>query len=353
MSTTSTTHVRVKAASSRVKNFFFGNLTAKAMALIMALALWFYAYSASRMEQTWTVPLEVGMTEGWALSGEEPKVTMTVACPNALSEDFKAARAANRIGLTATLTPKEDGLDEQALDIELGSSNLRAPSTLKATVRRLSPSQFTLRVVRQETKALTVDPQVSEPRTGFKLLSLPRAIPAKVSVRGPRDILSRVEKIETELVDIGNLTPLRGVTEKVPARVAQYVVVDGDRHDVVCNEPVQVQIALGALPKQKTFADVPIHLLRPPDYPYVVEIREGERATDVDVSGPDEVVDKLEPANIVLYVDVRDLKPNADTALPYTQPIYATVVETPRAGELTCRPALKNCSLTISEPETE
>ena len=160
MSTTGAAQVRVKAASSRVKEFFLGNLTAKAMALIMAMALWFYAHSASRLEETWTLPVEIGMAEGWALSGEEPKPAATVAYPKTRAEEFKAARAAGRIRLAATLTPDDEGSDEQALDIELGSSNLRAPPALKVTLRRIMPSQVTVRVVREETKMLSVDVRV-------------------------------------------------------------------------------------------------------------------------------------------------------------------------------------------------
>jgi len=353
MSTTSTTQVRVKAASSRAKNFFFGNLTAKAMALIMALALWSYAYRESRQEEKWAVPVEIRMSEGWALSGDERQVTMTLTYPKALREEFKEARARGRIRMATTVTPEEEGPDEQTLEIELGQANLIAPAGLKVAVRHLSPTPFPVRVVREETRMLPVEVLVSDPPSGFELVSK-RPSPDKVAVRGPRDVLSRATAIQTEIVDIGNLTPLRGLTagQNLQARIAQYVIIDGERHNVVCDKEIEVQIALAAVPRRKTFTGIPIQLLATPRYPYVVEIREGERATDVDVSGPDEVVDKLEPANIVLYVDVRDLKPNADTALPYTQPIL-TVVETPRAGELTCRPALKNCSLTISEPETE
>jgi len=355
MSTTSTTQVRVKAASSRVKDFFFGNLTAKAMALIMAVALWFYAYSASRDEKTWAVPVEIGITEGWTLGGDEPTVTLTVTYPNALREEFKAARATGRIRLAATLTPEEQGPDEQSLEIDLEAANLRAPFPLKVALRRVIPSRIEVRVVREETRTLAVEVRISDPPAGFMLASAHRAIPDKVAVRGPRDVLSRASTIETEIVDISALTPLRGLTvnEKLPARIAQYVTIGDKQHAVACDEDVQVQVALIPVPGQKTFTQIPIRLLTPPDYPYVVEIREGERATDVEVSGPEDVVDKLKPENIVLYVDVRNLAPNTDTTLPYTQPVYVNVVETPRGSELTCRPLLKNCSLTIGKAETE
>ena len=91
------------------------------------------------------------------------------------------------------------------------------------------------------------------------------------------------------------------------------------------HRPGPVPDSSGAGAIEKTFTEVPIELLVPPNYSYVATLLR-ERTTDVQVTGPKSIVDALKKENIVLYVDVRDPKlVPQDT--PYTQPVHAQIVD--------------------------
>ena len=347
-----TVQVRARAKSAWFKDLFFGNLTAKGMALIMALALWFYAYRASRYEADWSQPVEINASEGWSLMGEPPTVRLTVSYLRGLKEEFKAARAGkNRIRVVATVAPDAAGADEQTLTVDLDEGNFKAPAGLSLAIRSISPARIDVTMVREDSRPLPVELKLSAPPAGFKM-ETSWASPGKINVRGPKEILANAVAIETEEIDLGSLTPMHGVAMdyKLPARIVQYVRIGEEKHAVRCEGEVTAYVQLAPIPKEKTFSSIPIRLLIPHDYPYVAEAQEGERSTNVVVRGPGEIVDKLKPESIILYVDVSDVATLVPKDLRYTQAVHVSIIDTPRSNELTVKPAIASCGVKISKP---
>jgi hypothetical protein len=93
-------------------------------------------------------------------------------------------------------------------------------------------------------------------------------------------------------------------------------------------------------------------LLVPPNYPYVATLLR-ESTTNVQVTGPSAVVDALKKENIVLYVDVRDTKVLVPQETPYTQPLYAQIVDEHQRpmiiADLVVKPAVTDWAVKISD----
>ncbi len=338
-----------KKSAGFLRNVLFGNLTAKIMALVLALALWSYAYTLSLVQQEMTVPLDIKGQEGWSWSlVDSPQRTVSVAVsyPRKLQQDVETAQGQIRVEIDAA--PLESGPDRQVQTVRLDKSHLKAPAGFRLSVREFRPDELHIRWTREYSVALRIEPQLTDPPPGYQIESV-SVSPTSVRVQGRKDVLSRVSGIQTLPIDISGFRPLRGqetYTSRLPARVVEEVAVDGETCPVKCDTEVQVDFTLRQVPQTRTFKNVPIHVLQPPDYSYVVELREEDRQTDVVVRGPADVVEKMSRENVVLYVSVENLKPGA---LPYPQEVRWDVVNAARANELSVKPALGTCNVKISE----
>ena len=143
---------------------------------------------------------------------------------------------------------------------------------------------------------------------------------------------------------------MRSPAREIVARSPSSVTIGDKSYPISCFDVVECHIRLVRQSIDRKFTDVPIELLLPPGYAYVATPLR-ERATDVQVTGPQHEVDELKKENIVLYVDLRDPK-LVPQETPYTQPIYAEIVdEHQRPVSVTgmaVKPAISTCAVKIS-----
>ena len=337
-----------------IKKYLFGNVTAKVMALAMALAVWFYAHSFSQVRPAkFDIPVKVSLTEGWSLASQaEMSVNVTMSYLRRFERDVSRAREARQIFIRCGVAPVEGGDDEQTVSVALKPSDLEAREEFGIRVLGFDTEELPIRVTREVTVSLYVRVKTSAPPPGYKLkFGEVRPEPRRVSVRGREDILKRVTEIETAELDVTSPRPMGAVVEwnnqkSVP--IAQHVTVDGIEHPVKCDEKVLCRYVLEQVPKSRQFPDILINLLAPPDYPYVAELR--VLKTEVTVSGPADVVEGLAAENIVLYVDVGKLQPNE---VPFPQAIHANIVKTPGARGLVIKLGTETCGVKVSKKSPE
>jgi len=346
---------RARTSAHPIREFFFGNLTTKAMALFMALILWLYAWSISRENGVLAVPLDVETGPGWSwtlVGRNQASVDVELTFPRRLRQNVYAAQTEGRIRIVLKPPLSGSGPDRREVVIPLDEAYLRMADSLRASVKRFHPAELTIRLMREDTVELPVVPRLSDPPPGYQVKAQAMSMPPRVRVRGPKDALSRATGIETELLDISAVAPFIGSEweDALEARLAQKVTVNGETFPVKCAATVRVRVSLIPIPKKRTFEKVPINLLRSYPYPYVAEPKEDDRATDVKVSGPASVVDTLKKEKIILYVDVRNLEPKE---LPWPLPIQAHISDTPGANDLTVKLEKGYCNVKISEPKKE
>ncbi len=336
---------KTSAISDLFHKVFLENITAKLMALAMAVALWLYAYHFSiARDRAYRLPLTAVPPTGWAVDVVRPKmVDVTLDFPQRFERDLQQAYDNNELRIIMNVSPEEGGPDRQTRAIALKlSPHLATPRSFGIRKAQFEPPVAQVELVRQDVKELAVELDYSPPPDGWQVSGEPTVNPARVEVKGRKDILEEVNAIETERVDISRTLPVTVADWPYEFSVGtkDYVTLNGTEYPVECNEEVTVSIKLERVPEKRTFTGVPVRLLAlSPDYPYEIEMV-GEARRDVEVSGPRNVVEKLTPGNIVLYVQPGNREPNE---VPYTLPIETDFVDT--QGESTL-------SVKLSRPPT-
>ena len=308
--------------AGRVRGLFLDNVVAKLMALAMALALWLYAYNFSIVrERAFTLPVRIRAANGWSVVPVEPPlVEVKLDFPRRFEEDMKQDVAAGKLHITCRVLPDETGKDLQLQAIKFDRSEhlneLRAYSIRKAS---FLPRSLEIAMVRQDTLEVPVLLRYTTPPEGYVVEGEPSVMPAKVKVRGRKDILVKAAGIETELVEFPKTLPVTVAEWPCSGSVGlkQRVIVDNRPYAVVCSEKIDYVIKLNHPASTRKFPATPINLSAPVNYPYEVEFL-GERTRNVVVTGPGKVMSALKGENIVLYVRPPNPKPDE---LPYTVPL--------------------------------
>jgi len=318
-----------------IRTLLFGNVTAKLMALAMAAVLWFYAYSFSMVrDKTYEVPVVVVPPSGWAVGQVEQTLKVTMDFPRRFEQQMAQANASRKIQVYIECRIDENEADKDEVTL---SRILKAPLHLKCPsygVRnaRFNPPSLSIQLVKQDTVELPVILKYTAPPEGCEVDGEPITTPAKVKVRGRKDVLARAMDvgIETEEVDVSKSLPFSVADWAYdgPVTLKHTVTVDGRTYAVVpALDKVQYRIKLARRRVSKDFGKIPINLSTPFDYPYVAEF-DGEQKAEasVEVTGPEAIVNKLEVENIVLYVRPGASRKPAE--VPYTIPIYVDFVNT-------------------------
>ena len=328
------------------------NLVAKLMALAMAIALWLYAYNFSLVRDTKVfVPVKVETVEGWSEKGVIPsRVEVDLRFPRRFRE--RVDQALKNAVIKPPVTPDERGSDTQPFRIVLSQSHLDVPSNLGIQIVGFTPAEVEVKFTREMAISLPVSLKLSDPPSGYEV-SDKSTTPRRVTVRGPKDVMTRAEFIETEEIDISLPPPYPPPKDWSPAEytamLVPRVLLDGEEYRVaiVGNPEVRFRIRLSQEAEVRTFPDVPIRVSIPVDYPYDVELDEGQRSTTVTVSGPSDLIERLKPENIDLYVNVAKLEP---AEARHSPPIRVNIVDMTRSGELVVKLGITTCAVKISEP---
>jgi hypothetical protein len=345
----------LKALGEFIRKRFLSNLTAKLMALVLAVALWYYLYTVSYINLVrQTIPVYVQTaSEGWSVVQEDnPEVAVTLSYPRRFEADVKDALDRGQMHLDCKVSAAPTDRDEQIVAVSLPSREamLTAPHDLPFQDVHFVPRELRVTLIREKTVSVRVLPKTSAPPPGY-LLDYVFPIPAAVVISGQRDMVTQLAKtgIETDEIDISTPPPANAAEWgpfPLPARIPGEVAVGGVSYPVRCSDQVQCRVHLSRASAVKTFPAIPLGLLEPPNYSSVATLH--EQACDVQVSGPKSIVEALKAENIVLYVDIRDAK-LVPQETPYTQPVQAQVVGIPGGSEVAVKPALETCAVKISE----
>ena len=338
---------------STVRNLLLGNITAKLMALAMAVALWLYAYSFSMVrDKMYEVPVSVTAPRGWSVAQEgQETVKVTMDFPRRFEQDMEQAQAAKKMYIQIECRLRAEDLKKEEVTL---SRVLSAPLHLQSPAygirnARFEPPSLSIRLVQEDTVELPVILRHSAPPDGCEVVGEPTTTPAKVKVRGRKDILAKARDIgiETEEVDIGKALPFSVAEWAIdgPVALKQTITVEGQVSPVIpALDKVQYRVKLAQKSISRSFGKMPINLNTPFGYPYVAEFH-GEQSAEASlvVTGPETIVSKLDAENIVLYVRPGvSRKPNE---VPYTVPVHADFVNT--IGESALSVTLKPSSVGI------
>jgi YbbR domain-containing protein len=183
----------------------------------------------------------------------------------------------------------------ERLQVSLKNADLSVPSMIE--VIGVEPTEMELVFEPVERK----DFKVEVPRVGQlpKELTLSKVDvePKVATVKGPRSELKQLRFIESEPIDLGDLTETQTLTLNLRR--------PGNQSSLITKN-VSVRVAINEIPRQRTFEKRPVELRTSPN---VSDI--GIEPTEVTVilEGPPALIAEVDPGLIVPYVRVKEPPP--------------------------------------------
>jgi YbbR domain-containing protein len=307
---------------------FCSNYQAKLIALAIALVIWYYANSRPKEEITINVPLHIDVPDGYELVYQShPRVQMRIIGSHSLIQRRQEESRQNYLSMSVRLDREDfsDGLVE--LEVDAGWLNVPESEFVQLDVGNLNPT--TVRVYVSEIVERTMPVSVTvygEPRTGYDVGSY-YAMPDSVSVRGPAIALDQMSEISTEEISIWDARD--NLRRMVPLQTKESIDIAGEGAVWVTLNPdpprVAVNVEIVSERKERTYDDIPVQLLMPPDFPYEASIAEGESSVSVVIEGIPQQVESIRAEDFHVYVVLgglsgEEIAPGASH--PYKQRVY-------------------------------
>ena len=183
----------------------------------------------------------------------------------------------------------------ERFEASLSTSDLAVPSMIE--VVGIEPSEMELVFEPVERKEFKVE----VPRVGQlpKELTLSKVDvePRMATVKGPRSELKQLRFIESEPIDLSDVSETQTITLNLRN--------PGNQSSLI-TKTVSVRVAINEVPRQRIFEKRPVELRTSPNLSGI-----GLDPTEVSVivEGPPTVVAELDPGEIVPYVRVREAPP--------------------------------------------
>lgn len=184
----------------------------------------------------------------------------------------------------------------ERLDVSLKGADLSVPSMIE--VIGVEPPEMELVFEPVERK----DFKVEVPRVGQlpKELTLSKVDvePKVATVKGPRSELKQLRFIESEPIDLSDLTKTQTLTLGLRN--------PGNQSSLITKN-VSVRVAINEIPRQRTFEKRPVELRTSPNVSGI-----GIEPTEVTVivEGPPALVAEVDPGSVLPYVRVKELPPS-------------------------------------------
>jgi YbbR domain-containing protein len=267
---------------------FFGHFGLKLISLTAAVFLWFVVSGEETVERGLRVPLE--------LQQLPPNLEITGDVPTTVDVRIR--------GGSGTLSRVNPGDVVAVLDLRAARPGRRVFSVTQDQVRvpfgvdvvQIAPSAIAMVFEPTASRQVQVVPAIDgRPAAGF-VVGKTTTEPATVEVVGPEAAVKHATEAVTEPV------PVSGATERVRETVTLGLLDPSLRLKNVRSATVTVQIEPG--PQERMFRSRAVHLRNVPEG---LAARAEPTAVDVGVRGSRDSLARLEPDEVVAYVDLAGL----------------------------------------------
>jgi YbbR domain-containing protein len=265
----------------------------KAISLILAIGLWYYAVGEENIEVTRVIPLKITLeNEQMTVSEVSAKaLEVTLSAPRALIVNLasQGIQAVHRI--KEIKTAGEYSFRVEPSEIQLPSFQVR--------VIAIKPALVTVKLDELIVQRLEIQPDFKgEPAIGYKLLAGEiRMDPSAVMTQGPKGVLEKMTAVKTGPIDL--VGRIRSFHRTVELRLPPGVKPLGE-------SIVDVYIPLREEFSETEFKDVPVRVLRAQGTDGIVSL-DPEKVSLL-LKGSKRYLEKLDPAKILAYVDLGDSK---------------------------------------------
>jgi len=267
----------------------FRHLGLKFLAVAIAILLWLTVAGEPVVERSLVVPLELqNKPENLEIINPLGSVNVHVR------------------GLSSVLGQVDPGSVVAVLDLGSATPGRRifhiAPSQVQAPngveVLWVSPGTIALQIEQSTTKRVPIKPLTEgDPASGHVVDSI-TVSPPTIDVSGPVSALKDVREATTDPVPIG------GATSRVEGTV-NVAVLDAPMVRLGSPQTARVTVEIVPATTMKTLAKVPVRLRNLS----ASAARSVPSVVSVDVRGPVDLVDPLQPDSLVAFVDLAGLGP--------------------------------------------
>ena len=270
-----------RGARQVVVDAFTRDLALKLLALLFAVGAWTWVQTERVVEQRVRVRVDYRWPEG-LVQVEEPRTSLvaTVRGPQGLVRRLDRTR----LVLPVDLSDAQEG----PVSIDFTERSIQGLPTGIAVVQ-LSPPAIDLTLDRAMTRTVQVRPAViGEPAENWRLVSV-SVEPDTVEIGGPQSLVRSIAEVSTDIVNIDGLR--HDLDKVVPLAIGQRTVRP------VGNPEIHVRVDVEPVVAVRTFEEVPV-MPRAPGWTASVP------TVTVVLSGPAEVVDKMDPerVHVVLHL---------------------------------------------------
>ncbi|HOE68756.1 MAG TPA: hypothetical protein PK997_01000 [Candidatus Omnitrophota bacterium] len=273
----------------------------KAISLVLAIGLWYYALGEENIEVTRVIPLRVEI--------ENPQLTISKISNRVVQVTLSAPRslivnlASEDISAVHKLGSEIKGAGEYSFRLE--PNEIRLPS-FQVRVVTIEPETISLMLDELIMQKLEIEPDFTgDPAIGYKLLKDEiRMDPNAILTQGPKSVLETMKSVKTEPIDL--VGRIRSFNRTVEVRLPTGV-------KSMSESLVDAYIPIREEFDEKEFRDVAVRSLRLSESKGTVTL-DPDRVSFF-LKGSKRYLEKLEPEQIRAYVDLGAMK-KGDYELP-------------------------------------
>ncbi|MBC8549363.1 MAG: hypothetical protein H8D23_06900 [Candidatus Brocadiales bacterium] len=306
-----------------IKRFFSRNLRAKAMALVMAMALWFYATSRHTGEIEEDLQLTINAPPGLTiLDTSIDVVTVSLSGPLNIIDNITDMIKGNEIKARLDI-PEISNIvgDNYKRTFSLTRRNFNFPNEIRLT--SIVPHEVEITLGRLENKYVKVQIQKQgTPALGYEINS-EFFFPREVLVTGPVNILKEADTINTSVINVSSITSEQNRTFPWVVDIENTITIKKDDKyisvPVKCEEKINVWFHVNEQMGTKIFDNIKVNIVHPVNYDYKVTLK--EEFISLRLKGSKLSLDMLNSKDIMAYIDVSSLSPPG----PYNQPVICNL----------------------------
>ena len=295
------------------------------MALVMAMALWFYATSRHTGDIEENLQLTINAPPGLTiLDTSIDVVTVSLSGPLNIIDNITDMIKGNEIKATLDIPEISNVVDDNyKRTFRLTRRNFNFPNEIRLT--SIVPHEVEITLGRLENKYIKVQIQKQgTPALGYEINS-EFFFPREVLVTGPVNILKEVDTINTNVINVSAITSEQNRTFPWLVDIENTIAIKKDDKyisvPVKCEEKINVWFHVNEQMGTKLFDNIKVNIFHPVNYDYKVTLK--EEFISLSLKGSKLKLDMLNAKDIMAYIDVSSLSPPG----PYNQPVICNIPE--------------------------
>jgi len=299
-----------KTTVHNIRRWVFDNWPIKLTALVLAAILWAAVATQEETTHLVAVDLEVLPPDGRTLTGELPPVHALYTGTARELLKLYVRPPSIRAALPDTITGSE-----YTLELSLGDLVTSDGAAVRA--QRIEPRTITIQLDDVVEQTVRVTHQVTiRPDSGYQIFGPVTVSPPRVTIRGPKEQVERVEAVST--------VPL--VLERVSAPVRRDVPIDTSSLGTVqlSQTSVQISVDVGAL-SERVLMGVPVVLRTDLPGQWISD----PAAVLVTVRGRTSRLASLTRDSVQVYAVFAEDRPDSFVLLQLTPPVGIAAWATP------------------------